>query len=147
MTAKALSRHEIIMNFARPPGLDDLESIARSVLATLPDELSEPCEDMALRIEEFPDDALSQDMNLESEYELLALYRSARELAPGIEKKVARGEDILHLFRRPILDLWCETCDDLNVLVRDIMIEELCRAFEVGEEDTARFLKAYQGML
>lgn len=145
MTAKAMSRHDIIMNVSRPPSLDEVEGIARQVMETLPDELAEACEEMVLEVEEFPDAALAQDLGLEGDYDLLALFRSAKELAPGIQKKVANGDDTLVLFRRPVLDLWCETGEDLASLVREIIVEELCRAFEFSEEDTHRMLKAPQG--
>lgn len=145
MTAKAMSKHDIIMNVSRPPSLDEVEGIARQVMETLPDELAEACEEMVLEVEEFPDAALAQDLGLEGDYDLLALFRSAKELAPGIQKKVANGDDTLVLFRRPVLDLWCETGEDLASLVREIIVEELCRAFEFSEEDTHRMLKAPQG--
>lgn len=136
------------MNFAAPPSADDLTAIARQVLESLPDEISEACEDLALEIQEFPDEALEQDMALETEYDLLALYKSSKELAPGVQKKVANGDDILVLFRRPILDLWCETCDDLGSLVREVMIEEIARAQEFSEDDIRKMIKAHhQGML
>lgn len=148
MTAKAVSRHDIVMNFASPPSGDDLMAIAQQVLESLPDELTEACEDLVLSIEEFPDETLEQDMGLESEYDLLALFRSGKELAPGVQKKVANEDDALVLFRRPILDLWCETCDDLNNLVREVMIEEIARAFEMPDADIQRMIKAHhQGML
>lgn len=147
MTAKAMSRHDIIMNVSRPPSLDEVEGIGRQVMETLPDELAEACEEVVLEVEEFPDAALAQDLGLEGDYDLLALFRSAKELAPGIQKKVANGDDTLVLFRRPVLDLWCETGEDLSALVREIIIEELCRAFEFSEEDTHRMLKAPQGIL
>lgn len=148
MTAKAMSRHDIIMNFAAPPSVDDLHGIAQQVLDSLPDELVEPCEDLILAVEEFPDEAIEHDMSLDSEYDLLALYRSGKEVAPGVQKKIASNDDTLMIFRRPILDLWCETCDDLNNLVREIMIEEICRALEFSDDDTRKMIKAHhQGML
>jgi predicted Zn-dependent protease with MMP-like domain len=148
MTAKAMSRHDIIMNFATPPGIDDLMGMARAVLEALPDELIEICEDLDLCVEEFPDEALTQDLNLESEYDLLALYKSGKEVAPGVQKKVANGDDTLVIFRRPILDLWCETSDDLSNLVREIMIEEIARAHEFSDDDIRKMIKAHhQGLL
>ncbi len=147
MTAKAMSRHDIIMNFVRPPSLDDVEGLIRQVVATLPDELAEHCEDMLIEVEDFPDSAMVQDMELDSDYDLLAFFRSGKEVAPGVQKKIANGEDTLVMFRRPILDLWCETCEDLTTLVRDIIIEELCRAFEFSEDDTTRILKSAQSLI
>lgn len=148
MTAKALSRHDIIMNFAMPPSIDDLTGIAQQVLEALPDELVELCEDLELSIEEFPDEALVQDIGLDNDYELLALYKSGKEVAPGVQKKVANGDDTLVIFRRPILDLWCETSDDLSNLVREVMIEEIARAHEFSDDDIRKMIKAHhQGLL
>ena len=132
------------MNFSVPPGLDDVTAIATQILENLPDELSAPCEDLSLVVEEFPDETLIQDMSLESDYDLLALYRSGKEVAPGVQKKVANSDDTLFVFRRPILDLWCETGDDLGNLVREVVIEEIARAHEFPEEDIRRMIKIIQ---
>lgn len=147
MTARAASKHEIVMNFSVPPSADDLGIMARQVIETLPDELSDKCEDLVLVMEDFPDEATEQDMDLNSPYELLALYHSGKEIAPGVEKKVANSEDRLFVYRRPVLDLWCETGEDLGVLLREIMIEEIARAFEFSEDDiTDMISRHHQGL-
>ncbi|HOO51626.1 MAG TPA: metallopeptidase family protein [Alphaproteobacteria bacterium] len=135
------------MNFSVPPSADDLGIMARQVLDTLPDELIDKCEDTVLVMEEFPDDATEQDMELNSPYELLALYHSGREISPGVEKKIANSEDRLVVYRRPILDLWCETGEDLGVLLREILVEEIARAFDYSEDDiTDMISRHHQGM-
>lgn len=143
MTAKAMSKQEIIMNYSSAPTADDLTVLAMQVLNSLPDELAEACEELGLQVEEFPDEATEMEMELETPYELLALYKSGKELAPGVEKKVANDDDVLILFRRPILDLWCETGDDLANLVREVMVEEIARSQEFSEGDIAEMLKQY----
>jgi predicted Zn-dependent protease with MMP-like domain len=148
MTAKALSRHEIIMNFTMSPSLDDLAVMARQILESLPDELSASCEELGLQVEEFPDEAVEEEMDLETPYELLALFRSGKEIAPGVQKKVANEDDVLLLFRRPILDLWCETGDDLTSLVREVVIEEIARGLEFSEDDIKEMiLRAHQNAI
>jgi predicted Zn-dependent protease with MMP-like domain len=135
MTAKAISRQEIIMNFTTPPSPDDIAVFAKQALESLPDELASKCEELILEVEEFPDDATAQDMELDTLYELLALYHSAKEISPGVQKKIANGEDKIVIYRRPILDVWCETGEDLGRLVREIIIEELARGFEFSDDD------------
>lgn len=148
MTAKALSRHEIIMNFTMSPSLDDLAVMARQILESLPDELSASCEELGLQVEEFPDEGIEEEMDLETPYELLALFRSGKEIAPGVQKKVANEDDVLLLFRRPILDLWCETGDDLTSLVREVVIEEIARGLEFSEDDIKEMiLRAHQNAI
>lgn len=148
MTAKAISKQEIIMNYSSSPSADDITVLAMQVLNSLPDEISEACEELGLQVEEFPDETLESEMELETPYELLALYRSGKQISPGVEKKVANDDDVLFLFRRPILDLWCETGDDLANLVREVIIEEIARSQEFSETDISEMLKRHhQGML
>ncbi len=135
MTAKSVSRQEIIMNFTMPPSGDDVAVFARQALENLPDEIAQKCEELILEIEEFPDDATMQDMELDTPYELLALYHSAKEISPGVQKKIANGEDKIVIYRRPILDVWCETGEDLGRLIREIIVEELARGFEFSDDD------------
>ena len=148
MTAKVVSRQEIIMNYATPPSVDDVMGMARQTLDTLPDELSEKCTALVLEVEDFPDETIEQDMELSSPYELLALFHSGKEIAPGVQKKIANEEDKLVLYRRGILDLWCETGEDLANLVREVMVEELARGFEFSEDDIQDMIRRHhQGML
>lgn len=148
MTSGLMMKQELIMNFTRAPSCDDLLAVARQVMDIFPDELIQKVEELEFVCEEFPDDALSQEMDLDTPYDLLALYRSAQEIAPGVVKKVANGEDVLMFFRRPILDLWCETNDDLLNLMREIMIEEVGRAHEFSDEDIQTMIAAHhQGLL
>ncbi|MEK7802518.1 MAG: metallopeptidase family protein [Pseudomonadota bacterium] len=148
MTAKAVSRQEIIMNFSTPPSVDDIVVMARQTVVTLPDELTRKCIELILEVEEFPDETIEQDMDLSSPYELLALYHSGKEISTGVQKKIANGEDKLVLYRRPILDLWSETGEDLATLVREVMVEELARGLEFSEDDIQDMIhRHHQGML
>ena len=126
---------QIIMNYTVPPGLNDFETLVGAILETMPDELVEHCEDLSVVVEDFPDDATQADMELDDPYELLALYRSGRELSPGVEKKDADNEDALVLFRRPILDVWCENCEDITGLIREVMVEEIARAHDFSDAE------------
>jgi predicted Zn-dependent protease with MMP-like domain len=143
-----MDRQQIIMSFSVPPSADDLQVIAKSALATLPEELTEFCESLGVQIEELPDLALEQELELESPYDLVALFRSGSQLAPGVESKVANDDDVLIIFRRPLLDMWCESGDDLNALVRQVMIEELGANFDFSEDEIEEMSgRHYQGML
>ena len=118
-------RQEIIMNFGCAPSLDDILTIARSILAALPDELAEGADDLELDVQDFPDETTAMENNVEDIYDLLALYKSAKEIVPGVQKKDAQGNDALVLYRRPILDYWCESGEQFEIAVRQILIEEI----------------------
>lgn len=142
-----MSQH-IVMNFSAPPSDDDLLVIANEQLQIMPDELSEHCADLTIQMEDFPDEATEADLELDDPYELLALFRAGKELSPGVEKKAANDDDVLVMYRRPILDAWCESGDDLTQVIRDAMIEEIANHFEFSEDDIDEMSsRHYQGML
>ena len=143
-----MDQQRIIMNFSYPPTAEDLEAIAEAAIDNLPEELMEFCDGLAIHIEDIADEALENDLDLEDPFDLVALYRSGGQIAPGVERKVANDEDILILFRRPLLDIWCETCDDLSAIVRQVMIEELGQNFDFSEDEIDEMTQRhYQGML
>lgn len=137
------------MNFTMPPGVDDLEALAASVIEALPDELLRFCDDsLAVVVEDLVDETDEADLDLDDPFDLLAQYKNGKQISPGVERKMANDEDVLILYRRPILDMWCETEEDLSSLLRQIMIEELGRQFEFSEDDIDDMTKRhYQGML
>ncbi|HEY8190989.1 MAG TPA: metallopeptidase family protein [Alphaproteobacteria bacterium] len=143
-----MDRQQIIMSFSVPPTADDLQVIAKTALLSLPEELMEFCEGLGIQIEELPDLALEQELELETAYDLVALFRSGSQLAPGVESKVANDDDIIILFRRPLLDMWCESGEDLNALVRQVMIDELGAHFDFSDDEIEEMSgRHYQGML
>ena len=130
-----------------PPSADDIVEMAKDILAVLPEEILEYCETLGLQCEEVADEAVQQQMDLDDPYELLALYRSGKEIFPGVQRKVANDDDILVLYRRPILDLWCELGEDISNILREVMIEELAQNFDFSEEEIEEMTaRHHQGM-
>lgn len=139
---------QIIMNFSVPPSTDDLLVMANEQLENLPDELLEFFEELSVQVEEIPDEATESDLDLDDPYELLALYKAGKEVTPGVEKKAANDDDVLIIYRRSILDLWCETGEELNQIVRDAMIEEIANHFNFSDDEIEEMAQRhYQGML
>jgi len=139
---------QIIMNFSLPPSADDIQVIAQDHLENLPEELAEFCDDLVIQIEELPDEATESDLELSDPFELLSLFKSSKELSPGIEKQGANDNDILILYRRPILDMWCETGEHLSIIVREAMIGELGNNFDFSEDEIEEMnQRHHQGML
>ena len=87
MGAKSVQAEQIIMNFSLPPSIEEVEIIALSAVESLPDELMESCEGLAVKVEDFPDDVICHDLDVDNPYELLALYRSGSQISPGVIKK------------------------------------------------------------
>lgn len=130
-----MDRKQIIMHFSVPPSMEDIQVLASAAAETLPDELLGFCEGLAILVEDMPDETTQSELDLEDAYELLALFKSGKEIAPGILKKTANDDDVLVIFRRPLLDVWCETGEELDAIVRQVMIEELGRNFDFSDDE------------
>lgn len=134
---------KIIMNYTTAPTHEDIEVLAAQFLRALPNEISSLCESLAVLVEDIADETTEQELELEDPYELIALYRSGSEISPGVVRKTANDDDVLVLYRRPLLDMWCETGDDLSVLVRQAVLEELGRHFELSDDDIDEMIARY----
>lgn len=123
--------------------------MTEEMLETLPEELQEFCDGILIRVEDMPEDSLVDDLELQDAYMLPCLYRNGKELAPGIESRTANdAEDHLVIYRRPLLDMWVETQDDLGALLRQVMIDELGQQFDFSDDEIDEMHKRhYQGML
>lgn len=126
---------KIIMNFSLPPSVEDLEVLANEALEELPSELSAYMDDTEIVVDEFPPEELEDELGLESAFELLAFFKKYAEKIPGVQAKDAPEEKMLYLYRRPILDMWCESEDDLSAVVRHVMISEIAQAHDYSEDE------------
>ena len=122
---------------ATPPSLADMETIAAAAFAEVPEELRQYAAHLVIRVEDFPDEDTEQEMELETPFDLLGLYRGVA--IPG--KSVSEAQtavDMIFLYRRPILDYWCETGEDLTSLVRHVLIHEIGHHFGFDDDDMER---------
>ncbi|MTJ79445.1 MAG: acetylglutamate kinase [Telmatospirillum sp.] len=120
-----------------PPGLDDIEEIATRELDRIPEELRRHLGTVVIRIEDFPDEDVEEEMELESPFDLLGLYQGVA-LSRRSVLDVRTGPDMIFLYRRPILDYWCETGQDLGAVVRHVLIHEIGHHFGFSDEDMDR---------
>jgi len=120
-----------------PPTLADIEEMAREALKTIPRDLLRHTGDVVVRVEDFPDPETERDMGLETPFDLLGLYRGV----PIGEKSTGftpHDVDMVFLYRRPLLDYWCEMEEDLIHLIRHVMIHEIGHHFGLSDEDMER---------
>jgi predicted Zn-dependent protease with MMP-like domain len=120
-----------------PPTLADIETLATRALETIPAELKRHLGPLVFRVEEFPDEETEDEMELESPFDILGLYRGVA-LPHKSEWSSPTNVDMVFLYRRPILDYWCETGEDLVHVVRHVLIHEIGHHFGFSDEDMER---------
>ena len=116
------------------PSLADFEDMAEDALALIPDHLRRLAADVIIRIEDFPDEETEREMNLDSPFDLLGLYRGIALTDKSVSDP-GGTPDMVFLYRRPILDYWCETGEDLTHLIRHVLIHEIGHHFGFSDAD------------
>jgi predicted Zn-dependent protease with MMP-like domain len=117
-----------------PPSLADIDAMARAALASLPEPFPQFIKGVVLQVAEFPDDDICAEMDLETPFDILGLYQGI-----GLDRKFGESSgalpDMVFLYRRPILDYWCESGEDLNHVVRHVLIHEIGHHFGLSDAD------------
>ena len=125
------------MRFDHPPSLDDLQDMAESAFSAIPEELRRAVQGLAILVEEVPDEATLEALDLQHPWELTGLYRGV-PLTGRSHGDVPQEPDMVLLYREPILVEWIETGEDLFSLVRNVLIHEIGHHFGFSDEEIAR---------
>lgn len=124
------------------PALPEMEALAAIAWERIEPEFRDVCKDLVIRVEELAPDEVLDELDVESPFDLTALY-----LGPAEDQVNApRDPDIITLYRRAILDYWADSEDMLGDIVAHVIIQELGNHFgysdteldEIEEEVTAR---------
>ena len=121
-------------SYGTPPSLSDIEKIADRAMGTIPNELRRHVEGVVIRVEDFCDEETEREMELESPFDLLGLYRGI-SLDQKSTISTPHDVDMIFLYRRPLLDYWCESGEDLEHVVRHVLIHEIGHHFGFSDAD------------
>jgi predicted Zn-dependent protease with MMP-like domain len=120
---------------AQAPTLEDIERLALAAYSRLPAAFRALCQDLVIQVLDFPDDETLDEMSAETEFDLLGLFRG-RGMAQGAAVAVT-GElpNMIWLYRRPLLDFWCDGEETLGAVVAHVLVHEIGHHFGFSDED------------
>jgi predicted Zn-dependent protease with MMP-like domain len=117
------------------PSLAEIETIADAAYGRLPEAFRRLCGGLVVRVEDFPDDETLEEMNLESPFDLLGLFRGIGLAQDGAVPQTGQFPNMIWLYRRPILDYWAEHEETLGHLVTHVLVHEIGHHFGLTDED------------
>ena len=119
------------------PDAAAIEQLAEAAIARLPEQFRAHLANVVLRIEDFADEAVLDEMGIEDPFELSGLY-SGRPVSE--ESAWVSGElpPMIHLYRRPLLDEWVETGVALEDLITHVIVHEIGHHFGFSDADMHR---------
>ena len=117
-----------------PPSLDDLDRLAREAWDALPAPFRALAGDVIIRIEDFADEEVLDDMGIEDPFELSGLYVGV-DLTHKSIMDPAPQAPMVFLYRRAILDEWIERGEvGLGELVAHVLVHEVGHHFGLSDE-------------
>ena len=116
------------------PDAAAIERLAEQAIARLPEHFRRHLTRVVLRIEEFADDAVLDQLGIEDPFDLSGLY-TGRPVSE--ESNWVSGElpPMVYLFRRPLLDEWVETGVALEDLITHVIVHEIGHHFGFSDAD------------
>ena len=116
------------------PDAAAIERLAEAAIARLPDLFRRHLANVVLRIEDFADESVLKQLDIEDPFELSGLY-TGRPMSE--ETSWASGElpPMIHLYRRPLLDEWVETGVALEDLITHVIVHEVGHHFGYSDAE------------
>jgi predicted Zn-dependent protease with MMP-like domain len=116
------------------PSLADFEALAAAAWQRLPRQFRDLCDNVVIRVEDFPTDEVLQEMDLESPFDLLGLFQGV-----GIDRRSVMDSaslpNMVYLYRRPMLDYWADHEETLGHLVTHVLVHEIGHHFGLSDAD------------
>ncbi|WP_285710542.1 metallopeptidase family protein [Erythrobacter oryzae] len=118
----------------REPSAAEFETLARAVLARLPEVFARELEGVVLRIEEFATDEQLDSLGIEDPWDLTGLYEGVA-LTERSQWDSEGLPPVITLFRQPLLAEMEETGVGFAELVRHVVIHEAGHHFGLSDDD------------
>jgi len=118
------------------PSLDELHVIAEAAYRRLPMKFRSLCEGLVIQVEDFPTDEVLDELNAETEFDLLGLFQGVG-LPFRSESAPVHMPNMIWLYRRPILDYWAEHDETLGTIITHVLVHEIGHHFGLSDDDMA----------
>jgi predicted Zn-dependent protease with MMP-like domain len=124
---------------ASAPSLDDFARLADAAFRALPKPFRDLAGEVVFRIEDFADEAVLKDLEIQDAFELTGLYHGVDLGSRSTLDAGGQLSPMVFLYRRPILDEWADRGDvSLSALITHVLVHEIGHHFGLSDDDIHR---------
>lgn len=118
----------------KAPSLAEFESIAGEAFRRLPARFRARCQDVVIRVDDYPTDEVLDTMRIASELDLLGLFQGVG-LPHQSESAPVQMPNMVWLYRVPILLYWAEHEESLGAIISHVLVHEIGHHFGLSDDD------------
>jgi predicted Zn-dependent protease with MMP-like domain len=119
----------------RAPDLAEIERLADDAMTKLPEAFRRMAKGVVVRVDDFPTEDVLDELEAESEFDLLGLFTGIGLAQSEAGARTGQMPNVVHLYRRPILDYWAEHDETLGAIVTHVLVHEIGHHFGLSDDD------------
>ena len=116
------------------PSISDIEELAATAFAELPEDFRAMCGSVIIKVTDFPADDVQKDMAA-GPFDLLGLFQGVGLAQDAAVPETGRLPNMVFLYRRAILDYWAEHDETLGAIVSHVLVHEIGHHFGLSDDD------------
>ncbi len=118
----------------KAPSLAEFEAIAVEAFRRLPQHFRDRCEDVVIRVENYPADEVLDSMGIQSDLDLMGLFQGVGLPFQSVSAPPAMP-NMIWLYRVPILLYWAEHDETLGHIITHVLVHEIGHHFGLSDDD------------
>lgn len=136
--ASSSASDAFIWRTRQAPSLEEMEVLADEVMERLPANFRRLCAGVVIRVEDFPEDDVLDELEAETPFDLLGLFQGVGLAQDEAVAQTGRLPNMIFLYRRPILDYWAEHEETLGHVIAHVLVHEIGHHFGLSDADMER---------
>lgn len=116
------------------PELPEFEEMVKAAFAALPPAFRKMSEDVMIRVADFAEPEVLDDLGIADPYELLGLYQGIDVTSKSLFD-IDPHPDMVFLYRKPIIRMWMTGEDSLEEIVTHVLVHEIGHHFGLSDDD------------
>ncbi|HEY8269027.1 MAG TPA: metallopeptidase family protein [Xanthobacteraceae bacterium] len=123
---------------ATAPSPAEFEVLADAAYQRLPDRFRALCKGLVIHVTDFPTEDVLKGMEIDDEFGILGLFSGIGLPHDGAVPETGRLPNLIHLYRRPILDYWAAHEEALGAIIAHVLVHEIGHHFGLSDDDMER---------
>jgi len=115
--------------------LDAFAAIANAEYGRLPEEFRALTGEIVIRVADWPSQEALEELGIDHPLDLLGLFEGVGLTEAGAFGETGRMPNRIWLYRRPILAFQAEGEDNLEAVIRHVLIHEIGHHFGLSDDD------------